>query len=276
MSAHEERERQGSEARAKEERTEQEREVEAQEGHESEVKAQEGHESEVKAQGEQEDDENSLHEESHVSNRHMTWWQNAWWVRVNNGPHMRTARDRRRVWRAATRAAGSARDGKGRRERKGEMGKTGGVERKRKQHVAHRIPLPYQHDPINPTAAAATAAATAATASPSRCIQGLALCCRISASLPFQGSPHCISSSTCETSLKVRGQSWKFPVVAVSTCYWVGSLFIFHPGCLPRCTVAGLVERGSSARSTRTEPFGVTCSVDSECIQAFSSQRRRL
>ena len=27
----------------------------------------------------------------HVSNRHMTWWQNAWWVRVNNGPHMRTA-----------------------------------------------------------------------------------------------------------------------------------------------------------------------------------------
>ena len=172
--------------------------------------------------------------------------------------------------------AGSARDGKGRRGRKGEMGETGRVERKRKQHVAHRIPLPYQHNSINPTAAAATAAATAATASPSRCIQGLALCCTTSASLPFQESPHCISSSTCETSLKVRGQSWKFPVVAVSTCYWVGSLFIFHPGCLPRCTVAGLVERGSSARSTRTEPFGVTCSVDSECIQAFSSQRRRL
>ena len=33
----------------------------------------------------------------------MTWWRNAWWVRVNNGPHLQTARDRRRVWRAATR-----------------------------------------------------------------------------------------------------------------------------------------------------------------------------
>ena len=50
-------------------------------------------------------DENLLHEESHVSDRHMTWWRNAWWVRVNNGPHMRTARGRRRIWRAARQAA---------------------------------------------------------------------------------------------------------------------------------------------------------------------------
>ena len=51
-----------------------------------------------------------MHEESHVSNRHMTWWQNSWWVRVNNGPHLRTARDRRKVWRAATRAAQEVRE----------------------------------------------------------------------------------------------------------------------------------------------------------------------
>ena len=74
------------------------------------MKAQEGHEGEVKAQEEQGEDANSLQEEGHVSNRHMTWWHNAWWVRVNNGPHLRTARDRRRVWRAATRAAQEVRD----------------------------------------------------------------------------------------------------------------------------------------------------------------------
>ena len=95
---------------AHEERREKERDVEAQGGHESDVKAQEGHEGEVKAQEEQREDANSLHEESHVSNRHMTWWHNAWWVRVNNGPHLRTARDRRRVWRAATRAAQEVRE----------------------------------------------------------------------------------------------------------------------------------------------------------------------
>ena len=81
------------EVSAQEEQAEQEREAEAQGGHESEVKAQEGHKGKVKAQGEQGEDANSVHEESHVSDRHMTWWQNAWWVRVNNGPHLRTARD---------------------------------------------------------------------------------------------------------------------------------------------------------------------------------------
>ena len=72
---------------AQEEQAEQEREVEAQGEHESEVKAQE--EGEVKAQGEREEDSNSLHEECHVSNRHMTY--NSWWIRVDNGPHMRSA-----------------------------------------------------------------------------------------------------------------------------------------------------------------------------------------
>ena len=76
---------------AQEERTEQERKVEA--------------------QGGQEEDVNSVHDECHVSNRHMTWWHNAWWIRVDNGPHMRSARGRRRTWRAARQAAEQVRDG---------------------------------------------------------------------------------------------------------------------------------------------------------------------
>ena len=52
---------------------------------------------------------NSIHEENDVSNRHMTWWKNAWWIRVDSGPHLRTARGRRRIWRAARRAAGGRR-----------------------------------------------------------------------------------------------------------------------------------------------------------------------
>ena len=40
----------------------------------------------------------------------MTWWKNAWWIRVDSGPHMRTARGRQRIWRAARRAAEQARD----------------------------------------------------------------------------------------------------------------------------------------------------------------------
>ena len=55
-------------------------------------------------------DENSLHEESHASDRHMTWWLNARWIRMDSGPHLRTARDRRRVWRAAMRAAREVRE----------------------------------------------------------------------------------------------------------------------------------------------------------------------
>ena len=39
----------------------------------------------------------SVHEESHVSNRHMTSWRNTLWIRVVNGPHMRSARERRKA-----------------------------------------------------------------------------------------------------------------------------------------------------------------------------------
>ena len=67
----------------------------------------------VDAQGErgrkgETNEENSLHEGNHMSDRHMTWWRNAWWVRVNNRPHMRTVRGRRRIWRAARQAAEQA------------------------------------------------------------------------------------------------------------------------------------------------------------------------
>ena len=148
--AQEERERKVS---AHEERREREREAEAQGGHESDAKAQEGHEGEVEEQGE---DSNSLQEESHVSNRHMTWWHNAWWVRVNNGPHLRTARDRRRVWRAATKAAQEVRD----------TGKVAGGEReKREQGKTERIESNTLHVVFHfPTATTATTAAAAAAA----------------------------------------------------------------------------------------------------------------
>ena len=39
---------------------------------------------------------NSMQEEHDVSNRHMTWWKNSWWVRMDSGPHLRTAREARR------------------------------------------------------------------------------------------------------------------------------------------------------------------------------------
>ena len=150
MKAQEEREREVS---AHEERREQDREVEAQGGHENDAKAQEGHEGEVKAYEEQGEDANSLHEESHVSNRHMTWWHNAWWVRVNNGPHLRTARDRRRVWRAATRAAQEVRD----------TGKVAGGEReKRKQGKTERTESNTLHVVFHFPTPATTAAAAAA------------------------------------------------------------------------------------------------------------------
>ena len=126
------------------------------------MKAQEGHEGEVKAQEEQGEDANSLHEESHVSDRHMMWWRNAWWIRIDSGPHLRTARDRRRAWRAATRAAREARETRKASEgRKGEMG-DGKQRKQRKQYVAHRIAPTPTATATSTTAAAATAAASAA------------------------------------------------------------------------------------------------------------------
>ena len=44
-----------------------------------------------------------MYEDNDVSNRHMTWWRRAWWIGIDNGSSMRTARGRRRVLRAARR-----------------------------------------------------------------------------------------------------------------------------------------------------------------------------
>ena len=137
--AHDEQERLAREAKAQEERREQDREAVTQEGHEGEVKAQE----------EQGEEANSLHEGSHVSDRHMTWWRNAWWVRVNNGPHLQTARDRRRVWRAATRAAQEVRD----------TGKIPGGEREKWEQGKTETNTLHIIFHFNPTAAAAAASA---------------------------------------------------------------------------------------------------------------------
>ena len=61
------------------------------------------------------DEHNHMSEYKEVSNGHMTWWQQGW-IRADNGPHLRTARGRRRVWRAAT---GAAREMRETRERPG-------------------------------------------------------------------------------------------------------------------------------------------------------------
>ena len=114
-----EEERGGQEVREDEERRvleEQRREVKSQEERKTDNEARGGQERRVDAQGgregggEKQEDVNSLLDECHVSNRHMTWRQNAWWIRVDNGPHMRSARGRRRTWRAARQAAEQVRD----------------------------------------------------------------------------------------------------------------------------------------------------------------------
>ena len=102
-----------------EEERKQEEERRAQEAREEEMRAQEAREKEVSAQGERESHmregpkrarwrkkEMTTQEKcveikkeakfnarkNDVSNRHMSWWKNARWIRVDSGPHMRTAR----------------------------------------------------------------------------------------------------------------------------------------------------------------------------------------
>ena len=99
--AQEEQEWQTRKTEAPKEQGVQERRVEAQGGHEDEGD-ETTREGSVEEKGE---GTNSMQEKNHVSSRHMTWWQKSWWVRKDNGPHLRTARGRRQAWRAATRAA---------------------------------------------------------------------------------------------------------------------------------------------------------------------------
>ena len=91
-------------------------EVRTQEMGEKEVDAQEGSEEEGKreALGEREKEEEIVDrtcDDKDVSDRHITRWKNAWWIRVNSGPHIRSARGRRRTWRAAKQEAEQARSG---------------------------------------------------------------------------------------------------------------------------------------------------------------------
>ena len=117
---------------------------------------------------------NSMHEESDVSNRHMTWWKNAWWIRTDGGPHMRTARGRRRIWRAARRAAEQARDDDGVEETRSLAEEAEGEKWGRKErwerttrqcsentlHIVLHLP---SNTTTTTTAAAGTAAVVAAT-----------------------------------------------------------------------------------------------------------------
>ena len=131
-----EEEKRAQKALAQEERRG-EREVEAQEGHdrEEEVATQEKF---VEAKKEA----NSRHEENDVSNRHMTWWRDTWWVRVDNGPHLRTARGRRRVWRGATRPRGKRARQNGSQGEKGRNGSKG--QRGEKKATPYTLSFTFQ------------------------------------------------------------------------------------------------------------------------------------
>ena len=147
------------EARAQEEQAREEGKAQEERREERKVEAQEGHDGEEEMTTQEncvetKKEMNSMYEESDVSNRHMTWWRNAWWVRMDNGPHLRTARGRRRVWRAATRAAREARETEqvagGERE-KWEQGTTG-----RKESNTLHVVFHFPTATIPAAAAAAT------------------------------------------------------------------------------------------------------------------------
>ena len=169
--AQEERERLAREAKAQEER---EREVSTHEERKR-AEAQEGHEGKEvlttqKECVEEKKETNSMQEEHDVSNRHMTWWRNAWWIRVDSGPHMRTARGRRRVWRAARRAAEQARDNDGVGETQSfaeeAEGETGGRKRweqgRTKREESNTLHVVFHFENATTPTAAAAAAVTAA------------------------------------------------------------------------------------------------------------------
>ena len=105
--------------RLREEREEERRAQEGRERQEQEVKVQGEHGEEERGWtqkecvGEKEKERRkSTYEDNDVSNRHMARWKRSW-IRIDVGSSMRSARGRRRVWRAARRVADEARDGEG-------------------------------------------------------------------------------------------------------------------------------------------------------------------
>ena len=126
-----------------------------------------------------------------MSNRHMTRWQNAWWVRVNNGPHMRSARGRRRIWRAARQAAEQA---------------------CHEEWVGERQTEKREEREKGTRNSSGSGGSCSSSASPLRslsglCILRLALGCPMSTSLLWKRSPSCISTSASETSPKTCSDS---------------------------------------------------------------------
>ena len=88
-------------------------------------------------------------ETTYVPKGHMAGWRNARWIRVDNGPHLQTARGRRRVWRATRRAAEQARGDDRVEETQSPAEETEGEkwrrkkweQVRRKQHPARCLPL---------------------------------------------------------------------------------------------------------------------------------------
>ena len=142
VSAQGEQESHTREGKAQGERRE-EREVEAQEGHdgEEEMATQEKC---VEAKKEV----NSMHEENDVSNRHMTWWRRLVGPYGQRPTLTDGARPSKSVARSHESRAENARDRKGRRERKGEVGARDNGE-KRKQHPTRCLPLSNHYSKYN-------------------------------------------------------------------------------------------------------------------------------
>ena len=158
------------EVSAQKERREQESEVEAQGGREQESEEVRNRTQEECVEEKREgENRNQFCENSDVSNRHMTWWRKAWWIRIDDGSSMRSARGRRRVWRAARRAAEQARDGDRveethclAEEAKWEKWGKRQADRQCTESTLHLV----LHLPQNATATATTQATATATAGP--------------------------------------------------------------------------------------------------------------
>ena len=100
----------------------------------------------------EEETRNRMCEDRDVSNRHMSLVELSWWIRVDDGPTLRTAKGGRRTWRAATRAAADAGRAK--------WGERESGTRRWNESTLHVV----LHLPSNATAITATTAAAAPVA----------------------------------------------------------------------------------------------------------------
>ena len=124
-------------------------------------------------------------------------WQNAWWVRVNNGPHMRTARGWRRIWRAPKQAAEQACHGEWVGETQGEEGERDRRRREGRKGERHQEQQRQRRQQQRVTMRSWSGL----------CILRLALRCPMSTSRLWKRSPSCILTSASETSPKTCSDS---------------------------------------------------------------------